>query len=336
MKHMINVIVLIAVVTIVMAALLGAVNLLPVQASAEGAVIDWLFGMHIQVIAFLFALVMVFMLYSVIVFRRKPGETGDGVYTHGNTTLEIVWTIMPLAIVLYFGYLGAITLTDITSPGPDELVVEVSSLQWSWRFDYPEAGISSTTLNLPKNRTTLLKLTSNDVIHSFWVPEFRVKQDAVPGMVKELRITPVEQGAYKVRCAELCGLNHAYMLADVNVMTDEDFENWLTQQEQLAAVTDPAERGARIAELNGCLACHTIDGSQSVGPTWLGVYGTEERLDDGATVTVDDQYIRESIIDPEAQIVEGFLPNLMPSTFEQILSEEEIDDLIEYIKSLSE
>ena len=336
MKHIIRVIALIILVTIIIAGLLSYINLLPPQASAEARPIDWLFGMHIQVIAFLFALIMVFMIYSIVVFRRKPGETGDGAYIHGHTTLEIVWTIVPLAIVVYFGYLGAITLNDITSPVEDELIVNVTSLQWAWRFDYPEADISSVDLNLPLGRTILLHLESNDVIHSFWVPEFRVKQDAVPGMVKELRFTPTEVGSYKLRCAELCGLSHAYMLGNVNVLPAAEFEDWI-KQEQLMTSASPAERGSQTAQLQGCLGCHTVDGNPGIGPTWLGLYGKEETLEDGTTVTVDEAYLHHSIVEPNAQIVQGFPANVMPQHYGdgETISEEQIQDIITYIQSLS-
>ncbi len=335
MKHIVNVILLIVAATVAIAFWLNGIDLLPVQASAEGVPIDWLFTRHVYVIAFLFALIVVFVLYSVIVFRRKAGDTGDGAFTHGNSTLEIVWTVVPLVTVLYFSYLGAITLTDITSPVENELIVEVNSKKWSWSFTYPEAGISSTVLNLPLNRTVVLNLTSEDVIHSFWVPEFRVKQDAVPGMVKSLRITPIQMGAYKIRCAELCGLNHAYMLSDINVMGSAEFEQWLNQQHQelTAGGTALAERGAKVAELQGCLACHSLDGSQLVGPSWQGLYGSERNLADGTTVKVDEAYLHQSIVDPNSQLIAGFAPNLMPATY-KAMPEEDISAVIAFIKSL--
>lgn len=335
MKHIINVVALVLLVTVVVSNLLSNVDLLPIAASAEALPIDWLFGLHLQVIAFLFALIMVFMLYSVFVFRRKPGEEGDGEYFHGNTKLEIVWTIAPLVVVLYFGYLGAVTLADITAPAPDEMVVKVTGSQWSWRFDYPEEGISSTTLNLPQGRTILLKLTSTDVLHSFWVPEFRVKQDTVPGQVKELRITPTRIGSYKIRCAELCGLNHAYMLAEVNVLNPTEYAQWVSDETGAGAVAggDTVAQGAKVVELNGCSSCHSIDGSAGPGPSWLGTYGSERTFTDGTTLTADDDYLRQSILEPGAHVVEGFA-NIMPPTFADTLSDDDVEALIDYIESL--
>ena len=334
MKHFVAVAVLVAVVTALVTFGLQHIQLVPPVASAEGMLIDRLFGLHVRVIAFLFALIVVFVLYSVVVFRRKPGETGDGLHIHGNTTLEIVWTLIPLGTVLYFGFLGAQQLAEITANSPDEMVVEVTGQQFAWRFDYPDYGISSTELNLPRGRQVVFHLTSTDVIHSFWVPEFRVKQDAVPGMTTTLRVTPTEVGHYKLRCAELCGTGHAYMLADVNVMEPEDFEAWVAAETAPAELAGP-EYGAQLAELQGCLSCHTTDGSPLVGPTWLGLYGSEETLEDGTTILVDDEYLRRSILDPAAQIVQGF-PNVMPPTYQDALSEEEVQALIEYIESLGE
>lgn len=337
MKHILGVTALIAAITLAAWGWLGRGfdRLLPLRASEESYFVDRLLGMHFYVIAFLFALIMGFMLYSVIVFRRKSGDTGDGDYFHGNTTLEVVWTIVPLGIVLYFSALGAGYLRDITAPEANELVVEVTGFQWNWRFDYPEYGISSAELFLPANRQTLLEISSIDVIHSFWVPEFRIKQDAVPGVVNPLRITPTEPGNYVVRCAEICGQDHSFMVAPVTVMGSAEFETWISDQTGGAAA-DTVERGHELAEINGCTGCHSLDGSENTGPTWLGIYGREEALADGSTVVVNDEYLRESILDPTAKIVAGFETVAMPANFGAVLSDEDIDALLAYIASLGE
>ena len=350
MKHFVIVAVLVAIVTAVVTIGLGNAQIVPPLASAEGLEVDRLFGLHIQIIAFLFALILVFTLYSVVVFRRKPGDDSDGQHIHGNTKLEIVWTVIPLITVLYFGVIGAQQLSQITRPNSEELVVEVTAQQYAWTFHYPDWDITSPELNLPRDRQVLFQMTSLDVIHSFWVPEFRIKQDAVPGSTTELRITPTEVGAYKVRCAELCGTAHYSMLAPVNVLEPSDFEAWVAEhtappetpeesvpsQESDGAPEGPsAVQGAELAQSQGCLGCHSVDGSQLVGPTWLGLYGSEEALEDGTSVTVDDAYLLSSILEPGAQLTQGY-PNIMPATYQDTLSDEEIEALIEYIKSLGE
>ncbi len=335
MKHILGVIALIAAITLAAWAWLGSGfdRMLPLRASEESFFVDRLLGMHFYVIAFLFALIMGFMIYSIVAFRRKPGETGDGDYFHGNTALEIIWTIVPLGVVLYFSVLGAGYLRDITAPEANELVVDVTGSQWNWRFDYPEYGISSAELFLPSDRQTRLDITSIDVIHSFWVPEFRVKQDAVPGMVNPLRITPTEPGSYVVRCAEICGMDHSYMLADVTVMETAVFDDWI--QEQLGPVAGgDAEAGHEIAEINGCFGCHSNDGSENTGPSWRGIFGEEVTLTDGTTVVVDEEYIINSILSPTDQIVAGFEDANMPTNFGAVLSEDDLNALVAYIASL--
>jgi cytochrome c oxidase subunit 2 len=214
--------------------------------------------------------------------------------------------------------------------------VNVIASQWSWRFEYVDQGFSSTELVLPKNQQVLLVLSSTDVIHSFWVPEFRLKQDALPGenMERELRITPSELGEFQVRCAELCGLQHAYMNALVRVVERIDFDTWVEGQTAEPSGS-AAERGKRVAQQFGCLSCHSTDGSQGAGPTWLGVFGSEETMTDGTTVTVNEEYLRQSILDPGAQIVEGY-QNIMPANVSDQMSTEQINDIIAFIKSLAE
>lgn len=336
MKHFIFAAVLVAVLTVLVILGLEQINLLPEQASLQAVSIDWLFGLHFKVIAFLFALIVGFMLYSIVVFRRKEGDTTDGEHIEGNTPLEVIWTVVPLGIVLYFSFLGAQVLGDIERVDPRALEVNAVGSQWSWRFEYPEYGLTSTDLVLPVDKQALVTLSSTDVIHSFWVPEFRIKQDALPGkgMEREMRITPTEIGDYTVRCAEICGTQHAYMLAPVIVMEESEFQVWV--EEQLAAIPDdPVGRGRLWAEQNACLSCHSEDGSQRVGPTWLNVYGSTEELEDGNSVTVDDDYIRKSIVDPMGQIVAGY-PAAMPAALSEDLTDEQIDDIIEFIKSLKE
>ncbi len=334
MKHFVSVGVLVVIVTLLVNAGLNAIGLMPPQASAQAVTIDNLFSLHVTVISFLFALIVVFLLYSVIVFRRRPGETGDGAHIEGHTGLEVTWTILPLATVLTFSALGAQALADTRRIDPQALEVRVIGSQWTWRFEYPEYGVTSDTLVLPVNRQALLRLTSEDVLHSFWVPEFRVKQDALPGadLVKELRVTPTQLGEYKVRCAELCGRQHAYMEGPVRVVAAADFDAWVAEEAALAA--DPVARGAKWSSAFGCVGCHSLDGQSGVGPTWKGLAGSTVTLADGTTRVADDAFLIESIVDPEATLVQGFPANLMPKTFSDKLTVEQIQDLVAYIRSL--
>ena len=336
MRHFLAATIIVVLATVAGAVLLDSADLLPPLASAQGVTIDWLFGVHLKLIAFLFALVIVFMLYSIVVFRRRPGDLTEGQYIHGNTRLEIAWTVIPLIIVAVMGYIGVVTLRDVTASSPDEMVVEVTGSQWSWRFDYPEQGLTSTELILPVNQPIRFEITSTDVIHNLWVPEFRVKQDAVPGAVNLLRVTPTVVGNYKVRCAELCGLRHSQMLADVRVLERSEFNSWVGAEiARVAALDTPEARGEQLYQTQGCIGCHSLDGTIVVGPSWLNLFGRQEQLDDGTSVIADEDYIRHSILYPGDQIVKGF-QNLMPANYGEILSENDIEDLIAFIKTIKD
>jgi cytochrome c oxidase subunit 2 len=334
MKHLVIAGILVVLVTALLIFGLGRVSLLPVAASAQAQPIDWLFGVEFRVIAFLFSLIIVLMLYSIIVFRRKRGDTTDARHIEGNSRLEVMWTLAPLATVLVFAVLGGRSLAETQRMDPRALEVNVIGSQWSWRFEYPSLGITSTDLILPLNKQALLHLQSTDVIHSFWVPEFRVKQDALPGgenFIRDLRVTATLAGDYKVRCAELCGLRHAYMEAPVKVLAQTDYDAWVAANSIVSGT--PAERGQKFAQQFGCLACHSIDGSPLVGPTWKGVYGHTVTLSDGTTVTVDDAYLTESIRNPGVKIVQGFA-DIMPHDIAKNMTDEQIKDVIEFIKTL--
>jgi cytochrome c oxidase subunit 2 len=254
----------------------------------------------------------------------------------GNTRLEIAWTIIPLFGVVAFAYLGAVNLAETRRVDPDAMIVKVRGIQWSWSFEYPAVnGISviSDELHLPKGRQVLLRMTSSDVIHSFWVPEFRVKQDLVPGRITELRITPIRDGNYKVRCAELCGTSHAYMEKPVVVSSQADFDTWMEEQTKLAeqAAATPEGHGQLLVSANGCAACHSINGASGIGPTWFGLFGSQVKLTDGSVVTADEAYITESIKAPQAKIVAGFETQLMPNYG---FPDEDIADIVAYIKTI--
>ena len=228
-RHFIIVSVLIAVCTVLVYWVLDGVLIKPAAAVVEAGPIDNLFDQHIWLIAFLFALVIVFMCYALIVFRAR-GDEGDGEYVHGSGLLEILWTVVPCFVVVYFAWIGTTMLIDLTRELPNEYVVSAEGRQWSWLFTYPETGAVTPDLVLHVDIPVRMELTSDDVLHSFWVPEFRVKQDTVPGKITYVRFTPNVLGEYVLRCAELCGTNHSGMLATVRVVPADEFKLWQTEQ----------------------------------------------------------------------------------------------------------
>lgn len=333
MRHFVIVGVLIALITPLIYFGIAANNVMPAEASAQALTVDWMWNVDAAAMAFLFSLIMVPLMYSLFVFRRRKGDTTDAEHVEGNSRLEVTWTVVPLIVVTVFAYLGAYTLGETKVSSPDALEIRVTAQQWDWRFEYPE-GFASNELHLPVNRPIVLRMQSLDVIHSFWVPEFRIKQDVLPGRLTEYRITPVRVGKYKVRCAEMCGVSHSYMERPVVVSSQADYDSWVSGQAKAAAALlaqGGPESGKALVSQNGCLACHSVDGTPLTGPTWRGLYGSTVELSDGSNVVADDAYLKESIADPSAAIVLGFQPGTMPKFG---LSESEISDIVAYLATL--
>jgi cytochrome c oxidase subunit II len=337
MKHAIGAAIFIIVLAALGMLVLSPDILLPEQASIQAERIDWLFNLHFKTIAILFALIVGIMLYSIVFFRRKKNDNEDAVFIKENNALEVTWTVVPLIVVIGFAFIGSGVLADTMRMDPRALEVLVYSQQWSWRFEYPDQEVISTELVLPVNKQVLLRLTSEDVIHSFWVPEFRVKQDAIPGGFRELRITPKNLGEYQMVCSEMCGQRHAYMTAPVKVVNQDEFDTWVSEAQ---IPSDPVGRGEYWYRTQGCVACHSLDGSRIVGPSFQALFGHSVTFIDGTSRTVDEEYIRESILDPYAQIVEGFElspgsgTSAMPADYADKLTDEQISDIIEFIKTI--
>lgn len=235
--------VLVVISTILVDLLLKAALPLPVQASIEALTIDRLIGWHLTLIAFLFSLIMVFMGYAFVVFRRREGDDTDGAHFEGNATLEIAWTVIPLILVVIFSYIGIVDLNEVTKKN-EEITVKVTGFQWDWTFEY-DGGVLSQELILPVDKRARMEMNSNDVLHSFWVPEFRVKQDLVPGFTQNLYFTPNRVGEYDLVCAELCGLSHYKMMRVVKVVEQDEFTAWL-QTEQVKVNDNTAVANADV------------------------------------------------------------------------------------------
>lgn len=312
-----------------------------------------------------FVLLGVFMAWAINRYKYREGRRAR--YEPESPTLEKWLTGITAVGVVVMLAPGLIVWDDYINVPPDAMEVEVQGEQWTWKFRFPgEDGvfgtvntrnisslnpfgindddpngeddvlITSSTFHLPVDRNVKLLLRSKDVLHDFWVPRIRAKMDMVPGMVTYFWFRPTEVGELNILCAELCGRSHYNMRGTMHIDTQEDFSAWLSSQvtyAEMKAGRKPEEpivaQGRRVADGNGCFACHTLDGTSAVGPSWLDMWGREVELNDGSTITVDESYVRESISDPNAKLVEGFAPTMIPYE----LSEEDLAALMRFLQA---
>ncbi|MGH7884769.1 MAG: cytochrome c oxidase subunit II [Thermodesulfobacteriota bacterium] len=286
---------------------------------------------------FFFVLISVFLVAFSIKYRRKS-ENQETAYITGNELIEIIWTVIPTILLMVIFAWGYLAFRDLKHPPADALEINVTAKQWLWQFEYFNGKKSINDMYVQKGRPVRLIMRSEDVIHSFFVPQFRVKQDVLPVNYSQLWFTPTKTGTFDIYCAEYCGAGHSKMLGKVNVLSPEAYTRWergdeLGTQggESAASSLPPAERGKNLYTQRGCNACHSLDGSKGVGPTFKGLFGREEKLADGSKVIVDENYIQESIYIPQAKMVEGYAP-VMPA-FKGILSDDEVSAIIEFIKT---
>ena len=285
---------------------------------------------------FFFVLISAFLVAFSIKYRRKS-ENQETAYITGNELIEIIWTVIPSILLMVIFAWGYMAFRELRNPPPDALEINVSAKQWLWQFEYFNGKKSINEMNVQKDRPVRLIMRSDDVIHSFFVPQFRVKQDVLPGNYSQLWFTPTKTGTYDIYCTEYCGAGHSKMLGKVNVLSPEAYARWERADEfaggGIAGGSDlpPAERGENLYSQRGCNACHSLDGSDGVGPTFKGVYKREEKLADGSVVIADENYLRESIYIPQAKMVAGYAP-VMPA-FKGILSDDEVTAIIEFLKT---
>ena len=303
---------------------------LPPQSSTIAPTVDWIFNFILGVSAFFFVLIVVLMAVFVIRYRRRPGVVQKPAPSH-NTTLEIIWTVIPLLIVVFMFYEGFTTYMDIRTPPRLAYDVRVTAQKWNWSFEYPNGWVDN-NLHVPAGQPVRLTLSSKDVIHSLFIPDFRVKMDVVPGRYNTTWFEAPQPGNHGLYCAAYCGTNHAEMLARVIVHPAEEFPRWLAEAANVVKRLPPAEAGKWLYEHKGCAQCHSLDGKPGIGPSFKGIYGHPVALSDGTSVMVDDNYIRESILEPQAKIVAGFQPQMQ--TFRGQLSDDQINAIIEFLKTL--
>lgn len=288
-------------------------------------------------VSFVFLIGLTFtMLYFIYRYNNKKNPQATQI--KGSTRLEIIWTVIPTILVLVMFYYGWAGWAPMKKAPEDTFNIKVIGRMWNFTFEY-ENGKKTDTLFVPMNKPVKLDLVSLDVIHSLYIPSFRVKEDVVPGSEKFIWFVPQREGIFELFCTEYCGLNHSYMYNWVKVMPEDNFNKWYvdtTKREAIAAVDSPTANGQRIMKNIGCFACHTIDGNKLVGPSFKGLYGHSVAVETNGSereITADDEYIKRSIFDPNADIVKGFNKGLMLS-YKGQLSDDDVAQIIEYLKTL--
>ena len=302
--------------------------LFPEQASTVAGQVDALYLFLVLITTFFSLLVALLILFFAIKYKRRPGHVAKQI--HGSTLLEITWTVIPLGISMVIFAWGAALYFHIERPPANSLEVYGVGKQWMWKFEHPGGQREINSLHVPTGRPVKVTLISQDVIHDFFVPAFRVKQDVLPSRYTTSWFEATLPGTYHLFCSQYCGTKHSGMIGDVVVMKPQDYETWL---ESGKAEGSLAANGEKLFQQFGCITCHRPDAGAR-GPNLAGVYGRPVRLEDNRVVVADDNYIRESILNPNAKIVSGFQP-IMP-TFQGIVSEEGLLQIIAYIKSMSE
>ena len=312
--------------------------MMPPQGSDFAKEIDFVYMGLFWLSVVLFLGIAIPSIYFPWRYKYKEGRVTPH-QTH-NTTLEILWSVGPtiLCIGIFFWGLNG-WMKYAVAPG-EAMEISVTAKQWLWQFEYPDGSRTINDIHVPVNKPVKFTMTSEDVLHDFFVPDMRVKHDIIPGRYTQIWFTPTVLGKHNFTCAEYCGKDHSGMKGDLTVDNDADFAKFLetggTEWEEYFSGKDPQKTpalwGKMTYERVGCNSCHTVDGSKSKGPSWKGVFGKMEQLEGNATVLVDENYLRESMMNPQAKVVRGFQP-IMP-TFQGLLKPNQVNGLVAYIESL--
>lgn len=304
-------------------------SFMPPQGTAIAAQYDNLYAFIVWLSTIASLIVIGGMIYFVMKYRRKT-DTDKTPYISHNTFLEFLWSFIPLVIFLAFFGWGWYLYHEMRQMPEDALEVHIFGHQWAWDISYKSGKNTTNDFYVPVNTPVKLIMTSRDVLHSFYIPAMRIKQDVVPGMYTTLWFNAEKTGDYQIFCAEYCGAAHSGMLAKMHVVSTSEYETWLQENDEGLTL---AQKGEKLFNSKGCVACHSVDGGTRTGPTWKGLFAAKSHSVDGGTVDVDENYIRESILEPNAKIAKGFPAGVMPS-FQGQLTEDQLVALVEYIKTL--
>lgn len=310
---------------------------LPEQASDFAENVDWIHNLITDLSVFFTVAIVGSMIYFAIRYRQKNGINHETPQIKGSHFLEFVWTVVPTIISIIIAYYGIIYHRQIRTPPADAMTINVVASQWKWDFEYENGKKipAAQEFVVPVNKPVRLVMTSTDVLHSFFIPTMRVKQDVIPEEYTYLWFRPIKTGLYQSFCTEYCGKDHSAMLTKLRVVSQGEYDRWVNDRSEEIRMSSmsPKERGRVLFSQKQCNACHSLNGTRVVGPSFLKVYGAKEKMSDGQTITVDENYIKESILTPNAKLVEGFPPNIMPS-FAGQLNDADISSLIAFIKSI--
>ncbi len=315
------------VITILVGLVAVLIPWLPDPASEQMKRIEDVYWFATIICIGIFALVVSVLIYCVMTFRAAPEDESDGPSIHGHTGLEIVWTVVPAILVIAIGVVSAVVLSQNGDKGSDPMTIRVFAQQFSWRFEYPDSkGVKSYELVMPVNRNITFELQSADVIHSFWIPAMGQKQDVVPGIDTSIVITPTRTGRFPLVCTELCGLGHATMRTPVNVVSQADFDKWVVEQQ--GDGSKDAD-GAAVFSSAGCGGCHAFKPANTngaIGPDLDNLAADAKKAGEDPAA-----YVKESIVDPNKVIANGYSKDVMPGDFGSSLSAKEIDALVKYL-----
>ena len=300
----------------------------PTRASTTAGSVDALYIFLVALSLFVSVAIFTMICIFALRYRRRKGREAEQI--EGSTILELTWSAIPLAIFLFIFAWGAVVYFKERTPPRGATQIYVVAKQWMWKLQHEEGQREINELHVPVGRDVEMIMTSQDVIHSFYVPAFRIKQDVLPGRYTTLWFHATRSGTYHLFCAEYCGTQHSGMIGQVVVLEPAQYEAWLSGG---LASGSLASNGQNIFQQLGCITCHRSD-TQGRGPNLVGLFGKQVQLEDGRTVIADENYVRESILNPSAKIVSGFKP-IMP-VFQGLVSEEQLNALIAYIKSLNQ
>ncbi len=302
---------------------------MPIQAAEGAADVDFAFYFILAICAFFFFLLVGLGILFLVRYRRRPGYTPLP-SPHHSWKLEAIWTGIPIVLTAFMFWFGFSSYMHSRTMPLDAHQVSVTGQKWSWNFTY-EQGFDDNELHVAVGEPTVLTMRSTDVIHSFFIPAFRTKLDVVPGRYSKIWFTPTKVGEYTVFCAEYCGTEHSSMATKVIVHTKEGLAEWINEMDDPTGGMTTVEAGAFWYKKKGCAACHSTDGAVVVGPTFKGLFGLNREFTDGTSAVADENYLRDAILEPNKQVPVGFQPIMPPQT----LNDQQIDEVIAYIKSLN-